>query len=310
MSINADKLLHLMKIKSETTATLARKSGINDRTIRRILKGESETNNQHTTTYLAKALGVTPEDLAQPPSLADLRQEQEKNAYFYRMAFQVTGSERLNFDLVQHRYGVSALDMLKAAPALYALVAEMSLAKRRADLETARAALPPVPEHLKAAATVATYRLADVLNAEEASIARADLFGRYLDKALSEDLDFDVAPPKRDPFHDFFWTAAEDANENAFPDLMGLNELPDGLFPADLDALTGNDHAAKLALKRGRVRIQAIPTPFIAEDRTTDRAAWLASHLTEEDQASLRHLNDIPFDVLFPEDTKEANHGV
>lgn len=307
MSINAEKLHHLMKVKSVTKANLARLSGINDRTIRRILKGESEKNNRATTTHISQALGVAPEDLAQPPSPADLRQEQDQNASFYRHAFTLSGGERLNFDLVQHRYGVSTQDILKAAPALFALVAEMSLAKRRADLEAARAALPPVPAHLKNAATVATYRLEDVLNAEAASIAAADIFGRKLEANL-KDHDMEADFRYGTPFAAFLWESAQAANPDAFSDLFGQNDLPHRLFPADLDTLTGDDRAAEMALTRGRTRIQAIPADLLAQDRTADRITFLASHLTEEDRAWLRYLDEITLDDLGL--GEETSHGL
>ena len=290
MSIHPAKLRHLMTSKGFNNTTLAAESGVSAKTISRALKGEDTGAN--TGTRLAKALGVTPEELALPPA----SDEQDPNAYFYRHAFTLSGSERLNFDLVSHRYGVPQADILKAAPALFALVAEMSLAKRRADLEVARAALPPVPAHLKNAATVATYRLENVLYAEDASISRADIFGRDLYKALSED--FDIEPAHRDPFHTFFRDAAEAANADAFSHPLDPNDLPHRIFPADLDTLTGNDRAAALALERGRVRIQAIPADLLAQDRSADRIAWLASHLTEEDRAWLGALDDITLDDL------------
>ncbi|NBZ86058.1 helix-turn-helix domain-containing protein [Stagnihabitans tardus] len=309
MHINPDKLRHLMaKTELRRAADLAARSKVSEKTIDRILDAEDHNSQTTTVTRLARALGVTPEDLAQPPAPGDLRQQQDPNAYSYRHAFTLTGSERLNLDLVGHRYGVSPADILKAAPALYALVAEMSLAKRRADLDLARQTRPVVAPHLQGAADMATGRLGEVLCAEEASIARADIFGRHLDKVFADR--FDIEPPALDPFHDFIRTAAKAANPHAFSDLLGRGNLPERLFEDDLIAISGGDIAAAWALEHGRVRIQDIPAELRSNDRKADRIAFLASCLTEKDREWLDCIANMTQDALAEDEQKEPDHGL
>ena len=283
MTVDRDTLTRLMQLRGMRPKDLAEategKDKVSEKTIRRALKGEVHPN-ENTARGLAKALGVEPNTLANPPDDKAKLQKLEQDAKMYRHTLRWRGEERLNLDLVTRHYNVDTDYIIKAAPLMFSLVAELCLAKRREDLDRAWEWKNSIPPHLQNASGVALNLMGEVLGAERESIASADLFGRH----LLDSLDFYADSSAPVPFHDFLWKFAEETNDEAFRDVhLDLRGIDYEIFVADLDVITNGDSAAKLALENGRVRIRDIPEDLFHEGKAAERADWLKRHLTDDD---------------------------
>lgn len=220
------------------------------------------------------------------------------------------GETMLAYDLVLDRYGIDMWDVIDAAPLLFTLLAEMSLADRRRRLEEMAVAWTAyqttVPEHINFAAVGDCY---EGLQAEDDSIVERDLFGfRILRENESwsmyvDNRDYDE---DRNPFSDFLITLAKELGpDNDAIDYHGIKSaLGDGggmtgweLFPTYLKHLTGGSLRANYALSRGYVRLGQIPKHLRGEDEdndqvTVERTEWLESHVPDEDWAKRSRILD------------------
>ena len=113
---------------------------------------------------------------------------------------QIAPKARLAYDLIKRRYGVSPTEIINMAPLFFALLAEGSLAWRREQLKELREGIDRLKQidgfwrehYFPFAVTVDD----NDIEKEEASIAKADLFGEHLLGCVTYDLD----PSTDNPF--------------------------------------------------------------------------------------------------------------
>jgi transcriptional regulator with XRE-family HTH domain len=269
MAINPKTLKLLLTGRNQVE--VADDAGVDPKTISRILRGHQRRNNQATIKGIARALGTTPEVLESPP-VDPARQEAEarrKAAGYRAVSARVSGHRATQYELVEARYRVSQRALIDAAPLLFTLLAEMSLAERRVRLEAFEGARGALKKN--ALTHLAGFERADddldaAHRSEEASIAASDIRGSKID-------DDEWAGDD-----DLFVTFLEGLAENlAVGDLYGRTDwLYYNILEGDLDRITDGNPRAKFALKRGHASIRDIPAELQADDRSADRADWLS----------------------------------
>ncbi|MDE0172015.1 MAG: helix-turn-helix transcriptional regulator [Defluviicoccus sp.] len=112
------------------------------------------------------------------------------------------------FRLAAERYGVGVRDVTEAAPLLFAVAAERSLAERRQRLDAARAEAESAGRALADKAPWLGRAVAEAVRKEERSIAQNDIFGR-LGRADADGDD------DRGPFARYLRDLAKDLPESA-----------------------------------------------------------------------------------------------
>ena len=281
MQINPSCLKTLRKKARISQQMLAVASGVTKRTIARIESGGGGETRGSTVNLLAKALRVKPEVLSQEPESEAVRGADLRELGLRQVKLPLVGGTIISYDLVETRYGVRMLDIINAAPLLFTLLAEMSLAERRRRLEEAKMAMEAFPEHL-------IPRGRSALDEEEASIAKKDIFGRSIpDWGINES----YYEEDRNPFSDFLIQLAKELDPNN--DVIDPEKIhfdPEGFYSAPLfekflAVLTDGSSRAHFALARGYVRIGQIPEELWGEDKdvTSERKKWLESKVPDGD---------------------------
>src|SRR6266496_226136 len=99
-------------------------------TIKRVesTKGSTYPANDRVAEVLAKALGVSIEDLSRGPSEAEDREESLRKFGYRPLRTMVDAETALAFNMVQHIYGIPIRSQIEMAPLFVALLAEGSLA--------------------------------------------------------------------------------------------------------------------------------------------------------------------------------------
>lgn len=277
MSINPKTLDRLMKEKGLTQAALKAQAGVSVKSILRALKGGT-TSNKNTVDRISRALGVKPEALAANPDNQHLKEvdDQLKASNYHRASFYVSGVTSLNFALVEERYGMSQRSLIDAAPLLFTILAELSLARRKDRLsayeDAFAAALNAAPEHLLGAfRSDIDFNAACMAEAE--SIRRNDLSGRLISEDEGSGDDLFVS----------YLTALSACVDPGVLDLAGgvMGSIDHVLLSDDLDRITNGDSLAKIALEHRHVRLSEIPANLRGEDRGAERAAWLTKQIPQ-----------------------------
>ena len=211
------------------------------------------------------------------------------------MGVEIAPKARLAYDLIKHRYGVSATEIVSVAPLIFTLLAEQSLSRRRERLEEAGEAIERLDRMgsevghsiFLTASTVA-------LNAgtvEGQSIEKADIFGEHL---LSS---YDGTGVPEEPF-DSGVTNPFAAYLRLLADNLDRREIVDtkedlsygstyGKFPdydicaGELDEIADGSADARRALEVGFARLSDIPEELKGKDRGEERAAWLKERLPD-----------------------------
>ena len=206
---------------------------------------------------------------------------------------------RLAYDLVRERYGAGPKDLFVLAPALFVLLAEGSLDRRRRKLEEAREASRSLDELGRDNATLffakGCYQQAFDwgMGIEEASIRKGDVLGRDVWDGSGMDMwGFSEDDMTVTPFAEYLEELAGKVDR---PDVLRFG---DGLLPhqgldvwganpyavcgGDLDEIAGGSRHARWALEWGNVRISDIPEELRSEEAKDRRASWLASKLDED----------------------------
>ena len=134
--IHPRKLRYIRESRNLSQAQLADASDVSQKQISRLekcdVKESLNTCQGKTLQNLASALNVSAEELSTPP---DSDSEKKAEALGLRRAsFYLAEQDRLNYRFLEERYGIKAHDILRAAPLLFLLTAEMSLADRRGTL--------------------------------------------------------------------------------------------------------------------------------------------------------------------------------
>ena len=315
MKINPDRLHSLRQQKGLSRPQLEKKSGITERTIQR-LENESQRcqkSQEHTVNSLAKALGVEPGVLTGELPLPKLDKVPTSAAKQVQISAQITSKARLEYDLIKHRYGVSATELINMAPLFFALLAEGSLAWRRERLKEPKEAIARLRQINEGWSLFCSF---EGVSAEENSISKVDLFGDHLFSELS-DIDDELLdtygfmyPSIYDnPFVNYLWKLEA---ELAIPGVVDIDDSEMLKFPTydicrdEFDGIANGSNYAKMALKTGHVRISEIPKELMAEDAGEERAKWLEKRMpdvikdiNEEMESILREFNVEDDDYAF-----------
>ncbi len=288
MKILPETLRKLRKRNGLSQQGLADKARIDKKTVARIEGGKGGEPRGSTVKEIASALDVEPQVLAQEPESEAVREADLRKHGLRMVRLPFYGETILAYDLVSDRYGVDMRQIIDAAPMLFTLLAEMSLADRRRCLEEAEKALDAfnqaLPEHL----TGCAWSYSD----DEKSIAERDLFCRL------ENDEWNSSYQGRNPFSDFLIQLAKglgpdnDAiNHEDICNLGNFDDLPSfSLFKAFLKNLTGGSSRADYALSCGYVRLGQIPKQLRGEDEedervVSERVKWLEAQVPDDDWA-------------------------
>ncbi|MBO6882642.1 MAG: helix-turn-helix transcriptional regulator [Marivita sp.] len=297
MSINPDTLKQLRKERNLSQQALAERceqinsSRVSKRTIARIETGETPPDRvrAHTVESLARALDVTSEALGKPSS--EVSDEDWKKSGYTPIRVLLPDAARQNYRWVLHHYEIQFHDLVEAAPWMFTLLAEMSLAERRQRLAAAgeafETAMSQLPGHLRHGNNARS----DFENAcidEERSLASRDIFGNEILASAEGSLVCDPFDPNEgNPFVGFLTELAEKVDRAAI-DSEHI-ELPYGggvprwpVFENWLSDLTGGDYWAGFAMKNVRVGIADMPEDLKAVEKTPERVAWLIDKIPPE----------------------------
>ena len=300
MKIVPETLRKLRKDKRLSQQGLADRARVDKKTIARIEGGRGGDARESTVTDIAKVLGVDPLVLAEGPESEAMRDEDLRKHGYRRASLHFRGETILAYDLVWDRYGVEMWDVIDAAPFLFTLLAEMSLAERRRRLDEMAAAWtayePTVPKHLR---HDPGGRHSEGFLAEENSIEKRDLFARTIeeDDELGMRANESYYAEERNPFLDFLAERAEELGpDNDAIECENMYLLGGGLFGWRLFAayhrrLTGGSARANYALSHGYVRLTQIPEHLRGDheddDVAKERAQWLEGRVPDRDWAEV-----------------------
>ena len=295
MKIDPERLSRLRKKNEFSRPQLAKRSGINERTIQRLeSKSESQRcqkSREDTVNRLAKALGVQAGVLTGELPFRESGKEPAYGSERVQISAQIVPKVRLAYDLIKRRYGVSPAEIINMAPLFFALLAEGSLAWRREKLKEVGEAIDRLVSIDGVWSFGFDYAAADVayegVSIEENSIDKTDLFGEHLFSSLTIDVSFD--PYEDNPFASYLRKLKEELNIAGVVDVdsgelwFGVPlKFPDYYICCDeLDGITnGSDHA-KMALETGAARLSEIPEELMAEDASEKRTQWLEDKLSD-----------------------------
>ena len=285
MQINSETFKKLRKSKGFSQQTLADESGVAKKTIARIESGKGGETRGSTVQELARALRVKPEVLAEEPDSGEVKEAELQKHGLRPVKLVLDGETILAYGLVAEQYGVETRQIIKAAPMLFTLLAEMSLKERRRRAEEAEEAIDAFnricPEHMGGRSWEGGY--------EKSSIAQRDLFARSIDWMEVNEFYYEE---ERNPFSDFLTQLAEelgpdndaiDPEEIHFDPDTFFNYVP--LFESFRKNLTGGSARADYALSHGYVSIGKIPKELRGEDEdvTSERVKWLESKVPTVD---------------------------
>ncbi len=313
MRIDPETLKKLRKARGLSQEMLADVSRVSKKTIARIETGKGGETRGGTAKELAKALSVKIEVLTGEPGTAHGNMAEESSDFlagegvssrilgtaFYRHRITLSGEALLAYDLVREHYRVDMLSLVHAAPLLFTLLAEMSLADRRRRADEVNAALEgKFPEHL---APLNLHHLWDEL----VFISWRDIFARNVgDPEYNEMFDDcyrneEYFEERRNPFSDFLGRLAKDMgpqNDAIDPEKIHFDVEGSGflhkfsLFNKFREKLTGGSSRADCALDGGYARIRNIPRELMPPRRADEedeaaaaRVKWLEERIPDED---------------------------
>lgn len=309
VSINPAALKALRNRKQLTQAKLAEltRGRASVATIKRIEGKEEDTYPVRASVAegLAKALGVTLEQLSQAPTKIE-EDEAALKEYGYRpLRTMLDADTALAYKMVERLYGIPVRSQIVMAPLFTALLAEASLAWRRervSQIKDAAERLMGLGDgHF--AFTNAANRSLEGAESEIRSIENCDLFGEEIGDA-AYDLGFD--PSENNPFADFLKHFAKTVQAKnisfEFEERTGWKTsegFPDYWIGVNIAKLTNDNRDAEYAFLRGHARLDAIPSELLGEDNAAERVAWMISQIPETEmaqrKADLGDLSSIEF---------------
>ncbi|MBC6441217.1 MAG: helix-turn-helix transcriptional regulator [Rhodospirillales bacterium] len=180
--INPETLQTLRKRRRLTQQQLADRIRCRKDTVSRWERGESGNVRSHLREPLARALGVSWDDLTRPMS----GDPAPRDPGTTRLNERVSSSTKNNLDLVCQRFDVERSQVLDMAPLLFWLLAETSLASRQRQLDKFEEAFDQAEQtassqlsHLEVGLKVIDSD-GDPLVCEYDSLEKRDVFGRLL----------------------------------------------------------------------------------------------------------------------------------
>lgn len=268
-------------------------------TIKRIesTKGSTYPANDRVAKALAKALGVSIEDLSKGPSEAGDHEEALRNFGYRPLRTMLDAETALAFNMVQHIYGIPIRSQIEMAPLFATLLAEGSLAWRRKRVEAIEEAADRLMSlgggHFSFA--YAAHRTQDGAADERTSIEKRDLFGDHVGNDTF-DLGFD--PSENNPFADYLQEFASEVEAKTVTFMKDFGwktseGLPAYRIGADIiEQLTADDPDAEYALLRGHVRLKDIPEELRSDDKEAERVAWMIARIPDEELAARKAERD------------------
>jgi transcriptional regulator with XRE-family HTH domain len=264
-------------------------------TIKRIESRKDGTYpaNNRVAEGLAKALGVTVDDLSKPPTDEAEREASLRKFGYRTLRTEIDEETAMAFNMVQHIYRIPIHSQVVMAPLFAALLAEGSLAWRRgrvAEIEDATERLTSLGGgHLSF--VVAAYQAFEGAAAERKSIEKRDLFGEHVGR---DAYDFGFDPSEENPFADFLDHFAKqvDAKTVSFERVVGgwktSEGMPEYRIGEDIiSELTGDDPDAKYALLRGHVKLKEAAA-LLGDGNEADRIAKIVSKIPGEELEELK----------------------
>jgi transcriptional regulator with XRE-family HTH domain len=292
--INPKQLKALRKKRGLTQQDVAdRCRHISLKSISRYEKGETKPSLKKAQ-WLADALGTTVEILGSAPQDDAEPTAAVRDRGYVRVGALLGPDAVTNYRLVAHHYGVVPADLIEAAPWMFALLAQMSLADRKRRLTDAETAFDQAmarrPSHLRHA-NLGAWNFENACGDERASIDSRDIFGK---KILETEADTDPFDPgETNPFVDFLRRKAGEIGsdeidaEDCELELYG-NQLPAWpVFRAWVDELTGDDWLARRALERGYAKLNAVPPELQCAEKRPERVAWLIDQIPADARPKL-----------------------
>lgn len=283
MAIHAETLRRLRKRAGLSQQDLADRSGVSKRTVARLEQGVGEGGNRnHTVNCLARALKVGIDVLAAPLAEDDI---DSVSVNMQRVMTFVSPRTLLDFDVVKERYGVGIDALVAAAPWMFALIAEMSLADRRERLARAREAMAQMQATASVHLGLATdppVGLAERFERETASVDAGDVFGKMLPEQ-------DGWPEVEDmPFTSYLAETARGLASSLVDPAEMDTDIGDPLplwsiQTAWLEAWVGGDRVAKYALLSGLALVADIPGHLRTAEEMARRVAFLRKLVPQKD---------------------------
>lgn len=261
-TVNEKNLRKLRIGQSLTLLDLQDASGVNQSTIHKIETGRRPNPHLSTVRKLADALGVEPGILTGD----DLEDEADSLEFFSRkskLAFKMSDDARNSLRLVADRYGCEPEHILHVAPFLFHWAAEASLRDRQVRLDAINGHLSALeavdaPKHL-ADFYFEGWRGDDVLEAEQRSINKRDLFGLIsADEALPGD--FEISTDN--PWVRFLSALADQSGGSTEFEYWTprWNHFAYSVAREDALALVGGNVEAAEHIMSGRARLHELPS--------------------------------------------------
>ena len=290
--IQPERLSELRKRKGFTRAELGKLSKLTGRTIQRLesQREQRRSTRGRTLKQLAEALGVEEGVLTGALPLPDVGKTPSPNPERVQIGALIDSKVRNDYALIRHRYGVKASEIITAAPLLFVLLAEGSLAWRRRKLEEVEEAFhqakktSETAEHMMIG--LVTDKAWEYTDQERDSIDHADVFGKHVTGESLEAPRLELA----NPFVNYLCELADDLKVPGVVKVRRDDECAFSNFPdcdicqEDLDRITGKDERARDALVYGRARLSEIPEELMEEndDSVAKRIEWLRDKLTDD----------------------------
>ncbi len=279
-----------------TQVQLAEKIGCSKDTVSRWERGTGSRVRAHLREPLCKALGVEWDILTKPPDL----EATERPFGFTRMQRWVSRHVPPALLIVARRYGIRPMDVLDIAPLLFLIVAERSLLERRRRLdemwkmrdETSQG-LVERSAHLGAIVAAASHSAENILEEEEKSLRKRDIFGHLIENEFRQDDD-------EGPFIHFIRSQTEGLPQEAVASIesYGGDTVASYRIASDtLGEITGivageedGDEILDYIWHGGIDLNECLKARQEREE--ADYRQWLRDALAEAKEASMRELTD------------------
>ena len=297
MKINSEALKFHRDRCELSQEALASVSKVSKKTISRIESGTLDGNRKEAIERLARALGITHEELCRPPKEdADQAADTSESAY-RKLTTHLSPEANLAFALIEERYGVKSEDLIEMAPLSFLLLAEASLNWRRARNIDVKSALGGI-RHPYLEITFGIEDTEQVFEFDASSIEEADIFGENVRNELRS---FGRNFKCDNPFIEYLIGVAK----NHAPSLVEIvqfdtsQQLPSYMIrTAKIEELTGGDDRARYALAHGYALRRDIPAELQGDEAKEQRIAWLAQRVPDEKWEKHQKAKSAPSDYL------------
>ena len=276
-TINSERLKQVREIRKLTQPELADRSKVNKQTIYRYenpkFTGAIRAKNLK---KVADALGVDVDVLtgAEPIPFELLHAPHAVEEASYQLNVRIDAPIRNAYELVAHRYNISATKIAQLAPLLFSIVVERSFNYRRKKLAAIEQALENYVEAKKAAdhmpgLWVDTSELERSIEAERASIETKDLFG---ENGYDIDRNFDLEV--LNPFRSYLVALVENHHDIELADVGPTSTAYRVCRSEATDLASGDQEVAKWILA-GEVPIHRMPRGLDSDEA---RLEWMRAN--------------------------------